>query len=148
MTVCQWSVTERFKLNWLLWMLLGVHWSCRLKFQEFLIKRTQNVLLLRECLRKNAVHLFYSIRLYQLMLAQKLMSFTITRLNKCAFSSPNEIQAENQFTAYDVMCFASVLTILKIKSILEKMQKSIVDKIQSVVKKCIIAPIVWWAIAH
>ena len=74
----------------------------------------------------------------QQMLAQKLISFILTWLSKCAFSSLQkyEIQAKNQFNVYDTTCFASLLTTPKIQTNVEKMQKSIVDKIQSIMKKC------------
>ena len=66
------------------------------------------------------------------------MSFILTRLNKCAFSSfqKYEIAVEYQFNVEDAICFASLLTTPKIQSNLEKMQKSIVDKIKSSAKKC------------
>ena len=62
------------------------------------------------------------------MSSQKLMSFTSTWLNKSAFSSLYEIQAENQFNVFDAMCFASLLASPKIQSNVEKMQKSIAKK--------------------
>ena len=54
----------------------------------------------------------------QQMLAQKPIFFALARLNKNAFSSQQkyEIQAENPFSVFDVMCFANALTTPKIQT--------------------------------